>query len=122
MLWVSILESIPSQWKRKVKSHDMKIVDDVFAGPSLNMTAKSAHNILLRSETTCPTYQKSIETLLNNQSINWPKVYMIPQNVTIETSLRVFQYKLLNNIIIQTKIYLSLIQLLTLYAHFAVKL
>ena len=60
MLWLSVLESIPSQWKRKVKSHDMKIVDDVSAGPSVNMTVKSACNILLRSVKTC----------LNNHSIN----------------------------------------------------
>ena len=61
MLWLSVFMSIPSQWKRKVKSHDMKIVDDVSAGPSLNMTVKSAYNILLRSVKTCPTSQKSIE-------------------------------------------------------------
>ena len=103
MLWLSVLESIPSQWKRKVKSHDMKIVDDVSAGPSLNMTVKSVYNILLRSVKTCPTAQKSIETLLNSYSINWPEVYMIPHKVTIETSLRVFQYKLLNNIIYLNK-------------------
>ena len=47
MLWLSVLESIPSQWKRKVKSLDMKIVDDVSAGPSLNLTVKSAYNIYL---------------------------------------------------------------------------
>ena len=34
MLWLSVLESIPSQWKRKVKSHDITIVDDVSSGPS----------------------------------------------------------------------------------------
>ena len=37
MLWLSVLESIPSQWKRKVKSHNMKIVDDVSAGPSITL-------------------------------------------------------------------------------------
>ena len=42
MLWLSVLESIPSQWKRKVKSHNMKIID-VSAGPSLNITVKSAY-------------------------------------------------------------------------------
>ena len=99
MLWLSALESLSSPWNRKVKSHNMKIIDDVSAGPSLNTTVKSAYNILLRSVKTCPTLQKSIEILLNNHSINWPEVYMIPQNVTIETSIRVFQYKLLNNII-----------------------
>ena len=103
MLWFSVLESISSQWKRKVKSHDMEFIDDVSAGPSLNMTVKSAYNTLLRSVKTCPTSQKSIETLLNNYSINWPEVYMIPQKVTIETSLRDFQYKLLNNIIYLNK-------------------
>ena len=63
MLWLSVLES--SQWKRKVKSHDMKIVDDVSAGPFLNMTVKSVYNILLRSVKTYPISQKSIETLLS---------------------------------------------------------
>ena len=81
----------------------MKIIDDVSAGPSLNMTVKPAYNILLRSVKTCPTSQKSTEILLNNHSINWPKLYMIPQKATIETSLRVFQYKLLNNIIYLNK-------------------
>ena len=103
MLWLSVLESIPSQWKRKMKSHDMEIVDDVSACPSLNMTVKSVYNILLRSVKACPTSRKSIETLLNNYSINWPEVYTIPHKVTIETSLRVFQYKLLNNIIYLSK-------------------
>ena len=64
MLWFSVLESILSQWKRKVKSHKMKIIDDVSAGPSF----KSAYNILLRSVKGCPTSQKSIEILLNSQS------------------------------------------------------
>ena len=103
MLWLSILESIPSQWKRKVKSHEMKMTDDVSVGLSLNMTVISVYNILLRSTKTCTTSQKSIETLLNNHSINWPEAYMITHKVTIETSLRVFQYKLLNNIIYLTK-------------------
>ena len=64
MLWLSVLESMQSQWKRMVKSHDMKVVDHVSAGPSLNMTVKSGCNILLSSVKTCPTSQKSIETLL----------------------------------------------------------
>ena len=99
MLWLSVFESISSQWKRKVKNHNMKIIDDVSAFPSLKMTVKSAYNIILRSVKTCPTSQKPIEILLNKHSINWPEVYIIPQKVTIETSLRDFQCKLLNNII-----------------------
>ena len=65
MLRLSVLVSIPSQWKRKVKSHNIKIIQDVSAGLSLNTTVKSAHNILLRSVKTCPTSQKSMEILLS---------------------------------------------------------
>ena len=62
MLWLRVFESLPSQWKRKVKDHDKKIVGDVSAGPSLNMTVKSMYNILLRSVKTRPTSQKSISS------------------------------------------------------------
>ena len=78
------------EWKRKVKSHDMKIVDDLSAGPSINMTVKFVYNILLRSVKTCPTSQKSVETLLNNYSINWPEVCMIPHKVTMKPLLGFF--------------------------------
>ena len=99
MLWLSVLESVPLQSKKTVKSHNMKIIDDVSAGPSLNITVKSAYKILLRSVKMSPTSQRSIEILLNNHSINLSEVLKIPQKVTIEASIRVFQYKLLNNII-----------------------
>ena len=78
MLWLSIVVSIPLPWKKKVKSHSMKVTDDLSASPSLNMTAKSACNFLLWSVKTCPTSQKSIKILLNH-SINWVDVYMIPK-------------------------------------------
>ena len=69
-LCLSVLESIPPQWKRKVKSHNIKITDDVSAGPPLKMTVKSAYNILLRSVKIFPTSQRSVKNLLNNHSIN----------------------------------------------------
>ena len=70
MLWLNVLESIPLLWRKKVKSRNTKITDDVSAGSSLNVTVKSAYNILLRSVKICPTSQKSIEILHNNHSIN----------------------------------------------------
>ena len=103
LLWLSVLESAPLLRKEKVKSHNTKITDDVYVGPSLNVTVKYSYNILFRSVKTRPTSQKSIEILLNNHSINWPEVYMIAQKATMETSLRVFRYELLNNIIYLTK-------------------
>ena len=42
---------------------------------------------------------QNILNMLNLSEIDWKKVYLIPRKVTIETSLRVFQYKILNNIL-----------------------
>ena len=44
-----------------------------------------------------PTAQKSISELSGTSDTNWKVVYQLPQRVTNETSLRVFQYKILNN-------------------------
>ena len=46
-----------------------------------------------------PTSQKTIEKLLNNYEVNWRQLNLIPQKVTIDTSLRIFHYKILNNIL-----------------------
>ena len=46
-----------------------------------------------------PTLQKTIEKLLDNYEVNQRQSYLIPQNVIIDTSLRIFQYKILNNIL-----------------------
>ena len=43
-----------------------------------------------------PTSQKTTEKLLNNYKINWRQPYLIPQKVTIDTSLKIFHTHLYN--------------------------
>ena len=45
-----------------------------------------------------PTAQKSIERVLQKNDIDWATVYLLPQKTTTESRLRIFQYKILNNI------------------------
>ena len=63
------------------------------------MAVKEVYNKLLNKIRKPPTAQKTIEAVLHTTDINWPKVYMIPQKVTIDTTLRIFQFKILNNIL-----------------------
>ena len=61
------------------KSHNIKTTDEVSAGYSLIMTAKSK---------TYLTSQKSINFFsVITYSINWLEVNMVPRPVTIKTSL-----------------------------------
>ena len=44
-----------------------------------------------------PTPQKYFENFFPSLSFTWKDVYILPRIVTINTRLRVFQYKVLNN-------------------------
>ena len=46
-----------------------------------------------------PTAQRSIEHILQMNDIDWATVYLLPQKTTIESRMRIFQYKILNNIL-----------------------
>ena len=43
-----------------------------------------------------PTSQKK-KILLASLIFDWPQIYLIPQKVTIDSALRIFQYKILTN-------------------------
>ena len=63
------------------------------------MKIKEVYAELLRPLVQKPTSQKTIEKLLGNDGINWQEVYMIPRKVSISSSIRIFQYKILNDIL-----------------------
>ena len=63
------------------------------------MKVKEVCAKLLRPLVKKPTSQKAIEKLLANDNINWQEVYMIPCKVSISSSIRIFQYKILNIIL-----------------------
>ena len=64
-----------------------------------NMKVKKVYAKLPRPLVQKPTSQKSIEKLLGNDDINWQEVHMILCKVSISSSIRIFQYKILNNIL-----------------------
>ena len=46
-----------------------------------------------------PTFIKDLEEYLSDEEIDWEKVFLLPWKVKIESILRLFQYKILNNIL-----------------------
>ena len=65
----------------------------------MSVTAGITYQMLLKNIVKLPTAQRSLNNLLRLNSVDWTKVYMLPRQVTIESSLRSFQYKILNNIL-----------------------
>ena len=63
------------------------------------MTSKSAYQNFFKPLLSAPTAQRSLERVLKLTDIDWTKIYILPRITTIESSLRTFQYKILNNIL-----------------------
>ena len=50
-----------------------------------------------------PTCQSCHEKNFNDFDFNWKLIYMIPHIATLEMKIRIFQYKLLNNVLYLNK-------------------
>ena len=85
-----------------LSKHHIEILAAESNVPTANkliVTAGMAYQILLKNIVKPPTAQRSLNNLLRLNTVDWTKVYMLPRQVTIESSLRSFQYKILNNIL-----------------------
>ena len=61
------------------------------------IVSKDAYQNLLKQLVKPPTAQKSLEIMLGLEDVDWSRIYLLPRATTIESSLRSFQYKILNN-------------------------
>ena len=92
--WLGIINSIPRDWKSQIKLYfsnntsQYEAVTQHYMIP--DMSVKSAYNSLVKSLP--PTSKNTLEKILDISNVDWPMV-------TTESSLRIFQYKILNNIL-----------------------
>ena len=102
--WLSVIETVPQKWKQQIKRSKDTVTNDLLQNKVVPiMAVKEVYKKLLNKIIKPPTAQRTIEAALQSTDINWPKVYMIPQKVTIDTTLRIFQFKILNNILYLNK-------------------
>ena len=62
-------------------------------------TSKILYKEFCSYKVTPPTDQATLRDKYPSLSVEWNKIYSLAFNVTLDTKLRVFQYKLLNRII-----------------------
>ena len=102
--WLGTINSIPSDRKSQIKLHFSNNDSQYKAATQhcmiSDISVKAAHNSLVKFLKKPPTFQNTLEkSLFDISNVDWPTIFMIPQNVTIESSTRIFQYKILNNIL-----------------------
>ena len=93
--WIGIIKCIPKSWRTKLYSTPDNIrLANQLRPDMLIVTSKSAYIKLLKSITSPPSSQTS---LANLDDVDWRKIYLLPRQTTIKSSLRSFQYKIVTN-------------------------
>ena len=94
--WLGLVRCILKTWRNKLTSLQNENCDHI-RKKSLGITSKIAYQKFLKPLLHPLTAQKSLEQACNLSNVNWGKIYLLPRVTTIDSSLRSFQYKILNN-------------------------
>ena len=99
----SLVNAIPKEWKAILRSSI--VIDGSLTSENANnefyrhLSAKFIYKKLISNCFVHPTSQVHLLRKLNLQDVNWQTVDMLPRFCTIDSHTRIFQYKILNNII-----------------------
>ena len=106
LIWRSILDAIPMEWRQKLREYNPNIKIEQKAKnieisgklcPVSKVNAKMIYWKFLNEKAKTPTAQKYIQKKLERSDIEWSSVYSKIYESTIDTKLRAFQFKILNN-------------------------
>ena len=93
-----VVHSLPSDWKTIIRPS--VCINEINPSPPSLMSPLNRYTTLfLRKKQTPPTAQQKITDKYSETSINWEKVYSLPFRTTLDSKLREFQCKILNNIV-----------------------
>ena len=112
-IYNQIIHSIPKSWKDAFIANSENIKNLVFEGHHLiknhqiyclnKLSSKDIYSILIESGDAKPSSQFYYENIFQNPNLDWKTIYMLPRIVAKDSRLRLFPYKLLNNVLYLNK-------------------
>ena len=107
---MGVFNSLPSDWKTIIRPfvciNEIKPIPctpyiklNCGSVPISDVTSKQIYDSFLGQKQTPPTAQQKLTEKYSETSINWEKVYSLAFRTTLDSKLREFQYKILNNIV-----------------------
>lgn len=111
--WLKIIDAVPTHWKRSIK-RDIgasrifcEFVPHLISGaklyPMSKLTAKELNRFFMKSIFQPPTSQSTILTSMNAITLPWKKIYCLPYLTSVDSYSRMFQFKILHNILFLNK-------------------
>ena len=111
--WLQLKHAIQHKWKKIIKRNPGNVIDLLthdhllFKGTRVltleKLSSKELSSVLITKFTNKPSSNVYFEKILSNMKFDQKKSYILPRITTINTYLRSFQYKILNNILFMNK-------------------
>ena len=110
--WAGIIHAIPKDWKKIIKQHQSEVEKNLnnnaensfLLGHKMvkieKVTTRQIYEDMIKTKFKPPTSQTNIEKRIVNEDgiiLDWTKIYTRIYTTTIDSYLRMFQYKILNN-------------------------
>ena len=111
--WFQLIHALRPEWKEATSMHDGSLenllIQDhhpINKNQILCLTKLNSHElykiqIIIKYKK--PTSQSYFEKFFKNSHLDWKAVYLLPCITTVYTTIRVFQHKLLNNVLFLNK-------------------
>ena len=107
------IHALPHYWKETIKQftgnlNNLYIQDHHYIKGSTiynleKLNSKELYHMQLCLKYDKPTCQSFHQKSFVDYDLNWKLIYRIPRIATLETKIRIFQYKLLNNVLFLNK-------------------
>ena len=107
--WCQLIHALPKSWKTTIADDQGQYRSIVFLNHHLlkdrqiysieKLNSKELYSLSISLKNTIPSSRKYFENLFPGTSIVWKDVYRLPRLVTVNSTLRMFHFKILNNIL-----------------------
>ena len=106
---MSLTDAVPVEWRKRVKQsahytrpelrNKVHLKIDNADVDLSSVTSKSLYNAFTMAKQTPPSAQKRFQDQFPDVQFDWNEIYLLSFKVLLETKIREFQYKVLNNIV-----------------------
>ena len=92
--WIQIIHSLPKPW---IEQPSLNQKHQILCLNKLH--SKELYNIQLLANFLKPTSQAYFEEIFGGYVFEWDKICILPRIVTTDSRIRIFQYKILHNVL-----------------------
>ena len=111
--WFQLIHALPRECKKAISMHDGNLENPLIHDHHLikknqilcltKLNSNELYKIQIIIKYKKPTSQSYFEKIFKKSNLDWKAIYLLLRIATVDTTIRVFLYKLLNNVLFLNK-------------------